>query len=362
MKDEGSRAEIPKVEELSDLQWARVERGLWQRMDAGPLAPADAAEAEEAARALSSRSGGARRWRLVALGGALAAAAMLLFTLWPGGKGDDGRGGLVAERSGEPARVVTRDSATTVSFADAAIEVNPNSALLMSGNAERGATIVLERGRAGFHVAPRLARQPFVVVAGNALVRVVGTRFEVSRHGEDVTVEVQEGVVDVRYLGQVHQVIAGGQWHSPPVKAVQETLLDGGADEAGGVDAGAPVVADEPRAPRDPATKPKPRLPKDEPAETLADAPTPAETSALSAEFAAAAKLESAAPQQALRRYLELSQRDDRWGRNALFAAARLALDLGDRDRAAQLARSYLRRFPEGPNAPDARALLDALP
>jgi ferric-dicitrate binding protein FerR (iron transport regulator) len=358
VKDERSRPQIPEVEELSDLQWARIERGLWQRMDTAPLASTEATEATAAARVLSSRSRGARLWRVVALGGALAAAAMLLFALWPGDEKGAGERGLVAERSDEPSRVVTRDSATTVSFADTAIEVQPNSALLMSGNAERGATIVLEHGRAGFHVAPRLARQPFVVVAGNALVRVVGTHFEVARSGEDVTVEVQEGVVDVRYLGQVHQVMAGGEWHSPPVKAVQQTLLDGaGSGEA-------PVAADAPRVPADPATRPRRGLPKDAPAvsPTMSKAPTSAQTTAPSAEFAAAAQLESVAPQRAMLRYLELSQRDDRWGRNALFAAARLALDLGDRARAAQLARSYLRRFPDGPNAPDARALLDALP
>ena len=373
MQDEPNRSPIPEVEELSDLQWARIERGLWHRMDAAPLAPEDSAHAEAAAGPMSSRARSARRWRFVALGGAMAAAAVLLLALWPGG--DGGRSGLVAtgadggDRSDEPARVVTRASATTVSFADAAIEVRPNSALLMSGTAERGATIVLERGRAGFHVAPRSVRQPFVVVAGNALVRVVGTRFEVARNGEDVTVEVQEGVVDVRYLGQVHRVMAGSQWSSPAVKTTEETLLEGGgANDAGDTsDAGvadAPVASGGTSLPGDrsssssPAVKPKPALPKvGQPA-----SPTPAETSALSAEFEGAAQLESAAPQQAMHRYLELSQRSDRWGRNALFAAARLALDLGDRDRAAQLARSYLRRFPSGPNAPDARALLDSLP
>jgi hypothetical protein len=79
-------------------------------------------------------------------------------------------------------------------------------------------------------------------------------------------------------------------------------------------------------------------------------------------QFRAAAALESSAPREALRRYLELSRRDDRLGSNALFAAARLAFDIGERERGAELARAYLRRFPSGLNAPDARALLRAAP
>jgi TolA-binding protein len=167
--------------------------------------------------------------------------------------------------------------------------------------------------------------------------------------------------VDVRYLGQVHQVMAGGQWRSPAVKVSTEALLDG-ANQAAVIDAGAG------EAPAGSEAAPIRPVPSADPSPVSPSAPspsassTPAEISTLSAEYAAAARLESAAPRQALHRYLELSRRNDRWGRNALFAAARLALDIGDRDRAAQLARSYLRRFPDGPNAPDARVLLEARP
>lgn len=362
MKDEPSR---PEIEELSDLQWARIERGLWQRMDAAP-AELDAAEAGQPRRVRGAQPW---RWRALALGAALAAAAVLVFTLWPGRGGSEGdesaSTGLAAhDRTDEPSRVVTRDSATTVSFADAAIEVQPRSALLLSGSRERGATIVLERGRAGFHVAPRQAQRPFVVVAGDAVVRVVGTRFEVARTGEDVTVAVQEGVVDVRYLGQVHQVTAGAQWRSPPVKAATSTLLDAGAAtlrDAGAASDAAPRGPDATKS-AEPARPPaRPRAPREE-QPAAPPPPAPAETSTLAAEFAAAAALESSSPQQALSRYLALAKRADRWGRNALFAAARLALDVGERARAAELARTYLRRFPDGPNAPDAQALLDSLP
>lgn len=380
MKDKAPR---PEVEELSDLQWARLERGLWQRMDASP---AEAGRVEEPGR------GGGARWRLrgLAIGGALAmVAVLLLVVLLPGL--EDGGGGR-GSGSEAPARVVTRESATTVSFAEAAIEVAPRSALLMSGSAERGATIVLERGRAGFHVAPRQADRAFVVVAGNAMVRVVGTRFEVARQGEAVEVAVREGKVDVRYLGQVYRVAAGDRWSSP---AAEETagLLEVGAkagadagqdaadDAAAASEAEARAAAESrkaaeravaERAQRAQRSSSKGTSPSAPPSEEGAVAAPPAassepetsaaETAALAAEFAAAARLESSAPQEALRRYQALARRDDRWGSNALYAAARLALDVGERERAATLARSYLRRFPRGLNAPDARALLEAMP
>ena len=392
------KAKRPEVEELSDLQWARIERGLWQRMEAGEgeqgahERDGGAADRVAARGAGSSRSGGWRR--VAAFGGVVALAAAVMLVVWLARRG--------AEPSGTeaPARVVTRASATTVSFADAAIEVAPDSALLMSGGVERGATIVLERGRAGFHVAPRRQSAAFTVVAGSAVVRVVGTRFEVARQGEAIEVAVREGEVDVRYLGQVHRVSAGSHWRSPEPAAAavqRETLLDGGvggASDEGGVGSANDEASDDNEsslrreAAAQAAKKAERALARAQAAEketaerekaaekeaaerekAAAQAAAAAQAKATSRElaqraagFAAAAKLESGSPAEAIRRYLELAKRDDLWGRNALYAAARLALDVGDKARAAALAKSYLSRFPDGPNAPDARALLKALP
>ncbi len=399
MKDEPSkgRERVAPVEELSDLQWARVERGLWQRLDAETAEAAmDAARgAGDAEQAQAQRARRQRRaWQIAAIAGGLAAAAALALAVWPRGAAP-----LISldepAREGEPARVVTSASATTVSFADAAIEVQPHSALLMSGSAERGATVVLESGRAGFHVAPREHRRPFVVMAGHAVVRVVGTRFEVARSGEVVSVKVREGIVDVRYLGELHQVIAGGEWHSQGASApLQAAPLDAGAvdgDDGSGAGDGSAngdangERASEPRpAVKEPADDRAQRVREREAAaarereaaaarerETAAAREREAAaararaeelTAARAAEFTAAAKLESSAPRQALERYLELAKQNDRWAQNALYAAARLALDVGQRARAAELAQAYLRRFPSGSNASDARALLEALP
>ncbi len=360
MTDKAKRPVVPDVEELSDLEWARIERGLWQRMDAAAAeGEARGDEGEAARRAGEGAPTVPRRWRRhAAIGGALAMAAAL--ALWLVVRDDAGAGGEGA-RAEAPARVVTRDSTTTVSFADAAIEVAPNSALLMSGGAERGATIVLERGRAGFHVAPRASSSAFTVVAGSAVVRVVGTRFEVARDGEAIEVAVREGEVDVRYLGQVHRVVAGDEWRSP-----DQASMNPAVETAVLLDAGAEAPEEAPAAPKPApaAPKPAPKRPVDADAvtqETKSD-PTAREEAQLAAAFAAAAKLESAAPQEAIRRYLALAKRDDSWGSNALFAAARLAHDVGERARAGALAAAYLRRFPRGTNVPDARALLKSLP
>jgi hypothetical protein len=62
-----------------------------------------------------------------------------------------------------------------------------------------------------------------------------------------------------------------------------------------------------------------------------------------------------------MRAYRRLAAGRGAWAANALYAAARLSLDRGDRTTASQLAHAYLARFPRGANAADARALLDRI-
>ena len=56
--------------------------------------------------------------------------------------------------------------------------------------------VTLERGQAFFEVAHDPSH-PFVVVAGDAEITVRGTKFDVRRIGDDVTVNVLEGKVEV---------------------------------------------------------------------------------------------------------------------------------------------------------------------
>jgi transmembrane sensor len=61
--------------------------------------------------------------------------------------------------------------------------------------------VTLNDGQAFFEVAHDPSR-PFYVIAGDAEIRVVGTKFDVRRIGNDVQVSVLEGRVEVRRRGQ----------------------------------------------------------------------------------------------------------------------------------------------------------------
>jgi hypothetical protein len=77
--------------------------------------------------------------------------------------------------------------------------------------------------------------------------------------------------------------------------------------------------------------------------------------------FELAAQLEVRDPEAALRIYGEIATGEDAWGASASFASARLEAE-GGQDAAARAAcEDYLRRFPRGPNADDARSLLTSL-
>lgn len=76
----------------------------------------------------------------------------------------------------------------------------------------RSRNIELVRGQALFAVSPMLYR-PFLVDAGTAAIRVVGTRFNVNRYSDDVRVTVAQGQVEVkgRALDRTSQLLAGQQ-------------------------------------------------------------------------------------------------------------------------------------------------------
>lgn len=79
--------------------------------------------------------------------------------------------------------------------------------------------LVLGQGQALFNVAKDKAR-PFTVEAGNVIVTATGTRFDVSRHGEQILVTLIEGRVTVRAPdGSVDPLQAGEQWHWPASNA-----------------------------------------------------------------------------------------------------------------------------------------------
>src|SRR5207244_1753543 len=109
-----------------------------------------------------------------------------------------------ATESAEPARVVTGSSPSELSFDDVHVALDADSALVMPRDGST--TALLEHGAAWFTVAPRGTRQPFIVLAGDTTVRVIGTKFRVLRDGERGEVSVDHGVVEVSYHGTIVRV------------------------------------------------------------------------------------------------------------------------------------------------------------
>jgi transmembrane sensor len=188
-------------------------------------------------------------------------------------------------------------------------------------------TTILERGAAWFDIAPRTGR-PFTVVAGDTIVRVIGTKFRVARSEEHVTVDVERGIVDVTFRGATAQIGAGQHWSSKtPSKVAQEI-----------------IEIDEPKRSGD--RKPTPQK--------------PVVTDADRTKFERAQALEVRDPTAAIALYLEVSRGTSAWAPTSLYAAGRLAADRGE-PRAKTLLEMYLRRAPRGANADDARIILDRL-
>lgn len=188
----------PPVEPLSDVAWARVERHVFSRVPEGTVTSAAAAR--------DTRPEPRSKWLWLAVPLAAAAAAMVAFY----GRTDKPQPATpVAAVEPEPARVVAGASPSAVTFGDAHMMLDAQSALTIAPKA-----VTLEYGGAWFEVTPRDDKQPFVVVAGDLNVKVVGTRFRVARTAEHSEVEVDHGVVEVRYHGKLTTLHAHEHWTS----------------------------------------------------------------------------------------------------------------------------------------------------
>ncbi|MBY8823230.1 FecR family protein [Sphingomonas colocasiae] len=132
----------------------------------------------------------AARWSAVAASLVLAGLASLWFLDRPD---------MSARTPIAQTRVIALADGSRVTLgADSAIEVD-----LSAG--ERRVSLV--RGEAFFEVA-RDVHRPFLVLAGDTRVRVLGTKFDVRRSAERVKVSVLEGVVEVKAPARV---FASGQ-------------------------------------------------------------------------------------------------------------------------------------------------------
>jgi transmembrane sensor len=246
-------------------------------------------------------------------------------------------------------RVVAGQLALETQLGDARVRLSPNTVALLHEQGEQGALVVLERGDADFSVPSRKGRAPFAVQAGAVRVEVVGTRFHVTRRAARVEVADEEGRVRVLVGKESRLLNPGESWNngqaeSAPVKIEPVQPASSASAAASGVPTQTGQAVPGAGA-RSTVTR-------------VAKAPSQEDARA---RFEQAARLEASNPEQALRGYAELASGRGPWAETALYALGRLALERGDRARAAPLLHSYLRRYPRGANAPDVRDLLAQL-
>jgi len=350
-----------EVEPWSDGRWSRVEREMFEKLDASSSMAAP-----------NPRP--AVRRRVLIAGLAAAAVIALVVVLRPAG--------LLG--SSDRLRVATTDSPSSVTVGESLLVVAKQSLVLVSGDDERGIDVVLDRGGVTCEVAPRKGHPPFVVDAGDARVRVVGTRFTVVRDALATSVSVDHGVVEVSAGGKVTVLHDGDRWPEVGVSAGVNAGAGGAGVNAGagagagvnagagvspGADPGAPVPAVHPhvkpvQSPSAVATTSRPATtdvgagPSSAPAAAPVQAPagpSPQES------YELAARIEKSRPDDAAAIYRQLAAGGTGWASSALFALARLEADRGHRESAQRLLEDYLARYPRGLNADDARGLLQRM-
>jgi hypothetical protein len=310
-------AKRPPIEPLSRPAWERVEAGVFAQLDRGEHHRPPSVEAPAAV--LPRRSG---LW----LAGVFAAAASLAVWWRVDASHEVARVAQHQPAEASGARIVTTEAPTQTTLGESVLVLAAHSDVNVSGSDAAGWSVRLESGEVDCRVAPRQGRPPFVVQAGAARVTVVGTRFSVRRAGAVAHVSVTEGSVQVD-SGNEHLLLGPGEsWPklepSAPLEPVEE--------------AAEPIDAEPPAGP----SKARPRAQQ---------------------RFDRAARLESKDPRAALAIYQDLARGRGPWAANALYAEARLALELGHPKRAGRLLRRYLTRHPRGLNAPDVRKLLERI-
>lgn len=335
-----------EVEVVSARRWAKLERSLFARWD------------EEQRRGRETESQSARpraahpMGRMVAISAAVflaLAASLVCFISW--------------RRASEPvalehtSRIVTGVNGSHLSLQGLTLDVEPESAVVLGSPSEHGMLIVLDRGGVVCEVAPRAPGAPLVVQAGSVQVKVVGTRFSVTRTGEKARVAVEHGIVEVAEGGRVARVGAGQIWpfEAPPVaSAPAPASAAPSAVEDGPVSDGDSDL----KSPAKPVAKRGSGQVARAPAHGEA---VQARSEAAQARFEAAAALERSEPARAVELYRSLENGSDSWAQHALYAHGRLEAARGNAVPARQLLERYLVRFPKGPNRADARSVLERL-
>ena len=328
-----------EVEVVSTRRWAKLERSLFARWDEEQQHRAVESEPRPARRGFAWRSN--FRFAFSALVLMAVAASIVCFVGW--------RRAGDAVGLDHTSRIVTGVNGSHLSLQGLTLDVEPESAVVLGSPSEHGLLIVLDRGKIVCEVAPRSAGAPLVVQAGSVQVKVVGTRFSVTRSGEKARVAVEHGVVEVAAEGRVVRVGAGQVWPTEtPVVAPSAAQSNDGAN-----------AVDE--SPASDANQKSPASVDTNAAGNGVPMRHAARGEAAQARFEAASALERSDPARAVELYRGLEMGSDSWAQHALYAHGRLEAARGNQTQARKLLERYLSRFPNGPNSVDARSVLARL-
>jgi ferric-dicitrate binding protein FerR (iron transport regulator) len=317
------------IDSLPDEAWKRIRAQVFTELESHPSEPAAAGKTDG--------DSWLPRWGAVAALLLLPVAALaVVFAL------------RLTRPAENASRVVTLGNVTRATVGDATLEVAPESEFVATGSEAEGWMVVVERGRVQFSVPERVGRRSFRVRAGHADIEVVGTRFTVLRAGDSVAVDVEHGVVRIESRSDVRLLHGGEHWESIPVAA-----------PASAVTRAAPDVAK-----NEPIEPPVPGHPTATGVSSVGDrslAPAPGvqHVPTRRERYEAASRLEVSEPGRAVELYLELGKATDAWAANALYAAGRVEFERRRLPQAKSLFQQYLRRFPTGQNAQEARTLLE---
>jgi len=201
---EKKRLGPPPVDTLSDVAWARVERNVLLRTTGTITNAASAREIRQEPK----RSA----WLWLAVPAAAAAAFALAFFSMNGPSSSP-------PADQEPSRFVAGASPSSVSFGDAHITLDANSAVVMEQKSGKPSAL-LEHGALVVAVSA-----PFTVLAGDTIVRTTNTKVRVSREGERAHVRVESGSVEIRYHGHDVKVPASHAWSSDrPTEVIDQNV------------------------------------------------------------------------------------------------------------------------------------------